>query len=479
MNITYDEARDGPDASDGEATDCNQFSFLNESSALNQLAVNSPYFDHYISTFSFPLDSMHEGMAALDHNLFVVARGIAATGTVEIVGSNAPPGVIRGGEEGIVKVDVLTRYKAGETLDSVARVCHLKREDGSKGVGIFTPIETDGGAEGPWLLSAKDTPAFHVIIRMPPSLIATKNDTVGYFPGLSLELAQMGTRIGNLQQVLLIGDLKIQAGCRGGGVVVDYASCNTCTIIGAENTVQGTFNVTDDLWINSTSGTILANVILSDPKEPGDDSATITSTIPMPHSARRRSLTPLYERGGPDKAFVPPTYKDTGIKTLGNDEVTSPDHFINTTFKTSEGFIFVAFLHHPPKTALRAWVSSESGMVDVSMHPNFVGPFALENMWGTIRLPPVTPPSCPDPLDQGRSRVMQKGPVDLNSTTFIGLNAAEEITAPNSVTGAAGWAWPGHGDPTAADIQHGIEGRGSALVAVATLGDLQVTFDGT
>ncbi|BEJ15288.1 hypothetical protein CspHIS471_0410550 [Cutaneotrichosporon sp. HIS471] len=476
MTISYDPQRDGPFPADGVATQCNNFQQLNSSSALTQLAVNSPFFDHYISTFSFPLDSTHNAMTALDHNLFVLARGLAATGTVEIVGSNAPSGVIYGGEEGMVKIDVLARYQSGEELSDVARVCHMAREDGSQGVGIFTPTETEGGAPGPFLLNPMYTPAFHVIIRMPPSLIATKNDTVGYIPALSIELAQMGMRIGNLQQVVLIGDLRIQGGCRGGGVVVDYASCGTCTIMGGENTVQGTFNVTENLSINSTSGTILANVILSDPNRPGDGSATITSTIPMPHSDRRRSLTDLSKRGKKGKP-PPGELFDTQNLSVTADP---PDHLINTTFRTNEGFIFIAFLHHPPRTALRAWVSSESGMVDVSMHPNYVGPFALENMWGAIRLPPVSPPSSPDPLNQGRSRVVIQGPVDLNSTTFVGgLNATEEITAPNSVTGAAAWAWLKNVQPSVADVQNGVEGRGSALVAVATLGDLQVTFDGT
>lgn len=485
LNITYIPDRDGPKDQDGEASSCNEFTLLNSSSALTQLAVNSPHFAHYISTFKFPLNSTHKGMAALDHSLYVIARGLAATGTVEIVGTNAPAGVIAGGEEGFVKVDVLARYSVGQDLKEVANVCQMKKEDGSAGVGIFTPTETDGGTEAPFLLNPLYTPAFHVIIRLPPSLITAKNNTVGYLPALSLELAQMGTRIGNLQQVALVGDLWIQAGCRGGGVVVDYASCETCTIMGAQSTVQGTFNVSESLHINSTSGTILANVILSDPGQPGDESATITSTIPMPHGSRRRSLG-VSER---TKIVAPSEAKYPGMKNLSSEAEsdadsapadTGPVHLINTTFSTNEGFIFIAYLHHPPSTALRSWVSSQSGMVDVSMHPNFVGPFALENMWGGIRLPPVWAPASPDPLDHGRNRVVIQGAVDLNSTSFHGgwKNATEEITAPNAVTGAAAWAGPGK-LPSVSDIQYGVEGRGSALVAVANLGDLQVTFDGT
>lgn len=473
MNISYDPKRDGPGPNDGTMSNCNQFTQLNSTSALTQLAVNSPYFAHYISTYTFPLNATHNNMTALDHDLYVIARGLAATGTVEIVGSNAPQGVIDGGEEGVVKIDVLARYASGEDLEKVANVCQMTREDGSTGVGIYTPTETDGGTDGPFLLNPLLTPAFHVIIRLPPSLITAKNNTVGYLPGLSLELAQMGTRIGNLEQVTVIGDLRIKAGCRGGGVVVDYASCETCTIMGAENTVQGTFNVTESLQINSTSGTILANVILSDPGRPGDESATITSTIPMPHGSRRRSLG-LHGR---TKIVVPSEAKYPGMQNLGADS--GPEHLINTTFSTNEGFIFVAYLHHPPSTALRSWVSSQSGMVDVSMHPNYVGPFALENMWGGIRLPPISSPASPDPLAQGRTRVVVQGAVDLNSTSFNGgMNATEEISAPNAVTGAAAWAHPGK-PPSVADVQYGVEGRGSALVAVANLGDLQVTFDGT
>lgn len=472
MNITYVPKRDGPKPEDGEMSNCNQFTQLNASSVLTQLAVNSPYFSHYISTFDFPLNSTHNGMASLDHNLYVIARGLAATGTVEIVGSNAPEEVIGGGKEGVVKIDVLARYAVGQDLEDVANVCQMTREDGSSGIGIFTPTETVGGAEGPFLLDPMLTPAFHVIIRLPPSLIAAKNNTVGYLPGLSLELAQMGTRVGNLEQVAVIGDFKVQAGCRGGGVVVDYASCETCTIVGAENTVQGTFNVTHNLQINSTSGTILANVILSDPGQPGDESATITSTIPMPHgAARKRSLL-----GRGTKIIAPSEAKYPPLSNLSAES--GPTHSVNTTFSTNEGFIFIAYLHHPPSTALRSYISSQSGMVDVSMHPNYVGAFALENMWGGIRLPPIQAPASPDPKEQGRSRVVLQGPVDLNSTMFSGVSS-DDLKAPNSVTGAAAWAWSGKAQPTVQEVQYGLEGRGSALVACANLGDLQVTFDGT
>lgn len=517
QHLTYEHKRDGPTELDGVASACNNFTLFNDTSSLTQLAVSSPFFEHYISTFTFPLNgsAVRDYNNTLDHDLFIIARGLAATGTVEFVGVNAPSAVIDGGIEDHVRVDIVARYSKKSDLTDVVNVCKLDRPDGSSGIGIFTPKSCDGDSVSA-MLNPLYTPAFHVIIRLPPSLVYAHNITSVYLPGISLELAQMGTRFGNWHNVAMVGKFELTADGRGGGVVVDYLTAEETIIRGGSNTIQGTFNISQRLTINATSGTILANVILNDPNDIADESVSVTSTIPMPHMAamERRNFirSPGKDYSPPpidsesetdsgsewkdesgDEEYTPEAPKSNANETevvvsianvRNNTNVTeygisAPTHLVNTSFMTNEGFIFVAYLHHPPSIALRSLVASQSGMVDVSMHPNFVGPFALENGWGSIRLPPVEPwPESGDPADKGRTRVVCQGRIRLDNSYFAlnGINMTENIQAPNSVTGAALWTKRPK-NATVADV-NGVEGRGSSLAALATLGDLQVTFDG-
>lgn len=551
-HLTYDEKRDGPTEKEGIPSACNNFTLFNDTSSLTQLAVSSPYFEHYISTFLFPLKmavnttalnstaswngtlptnvtarglSNRKGSgwsaanatnagpfsSSLEHELFVLATGLAATGTVEFVGTNAPDAVVSGGVEGHVRVDVVARYTKGENLTEIVNVCKLDRPDGSSGIGIFTPKQCDGDYSSrvtQSLLNPLYTPAFHVIIRLPPSVVQSQNTanvSSVYLPGINLNLAQMGTRLGSWRNIATVGKFELTADCgRGGGVVVDYLTAEDAIIRGGPNTVQGTFNVSQRLSINATSGTILANVILNDPSDPSDNSISVQSSLPMPHSSlTRRGAGEEYSDEYPE--YDAPTYEGVNDTEQPPDAdvyqnqapspslsaspppasetpkpaIVAPNHLVNTSFMTNEGFIFVAYLHHPPNIALRSLIASQSGMVDVSMHPNFVGPFALENGWGSIRLPAVDRyPLTGDPANLGRARTVVQGKVGLDNDCFAlnGINMTENMEAPNSVTGAALWS-PYPRKASVLDVR-GVEGRGSSLAAMATLGDLQVTFDG-
>ncbi|KAL1405249.1 hypothetical protein Q8F55_008875 [Vanrija albida] len=477
LNLTYVGDRDGPAPADGTPSNCNDFLPLNDSATVSQLAnLASPFFENYITTFTYPLDTINDTVLALPNDLYFIARGLAASGTIEFVGSKSPPAVVMGGTEGFIQVDVIARIAVGLNLTHIVNVCQLDRDDGSTGVGIYTPLRTDGGADIPGLLDPLRTPAFHVIVRVPPSVLNTTTPKYAYLPKVSLDLTAMATRVGDLQDVASFGTFGVTAHCRGGAVVADYLEANTLNIYGAEGTVQGTFNISSSLMINSTSGTIFANILLNDPAVTDDNSTTLATDLPGP---KRRGLS--HSTNFPATGFHPyPT--PAQMEEAAN--IAPPTHAINTTFITKAGFIFVAYLHHPPTTALQALVASQSGMVDVAMHPNFVGPFAAANVWGSVRLPPPLPSAqLEDPAHLGRTRFLVQGDLDVSDDTFFashGINSTTTASSTTIVTGAVYWGFPQQASTlTPKMVQSQPEGGTSALVAVANLGDLQVTFDGT
>lgn len=67
----------------------------------------------------------------------IFARGVASTGTIEIIGADADPDVINGGVEGMVRIDVVMQYGGFQDVGSQVRVCEVVRGDGSIGVGVY------------------------------------------------------------------------------------------------------------------------------------------------------------------------------------------------------------------------------------------------------------------------------------------------------------------------------------------------------
>ena len=66
----------------------------------------------------------------------VTATGLGASGTVEVVGSDAAVQVASG-TEGMLQVDVVVRYSGDLDLNRIMRVCRMSRTDGGMGVGIY------------------------------------------------------------------------------------------------------------------------------------------------------------------------------------------------------------------------------------------------------------------------------------------------------------------------------------------------------
>lgn len=202
---------------------------------------------------------------------------------------------------------------------------------------------------------------------------------------------------------------------------------------------------------------------------------------------------------------------------------------INTTFTTTSGSIQVNYLTHPPRTALTSLVVSAQGCVNVAMNPTFVGPFAVRNVWGEVRLPQFDNPAMDDPLEGGRTRGMSLGPINVPPNSLFaegGVNTTNLPFSGTTITGAAFWyfasntttqmdsyttqtgsgsddakdpeypqrhrdyqpGWSGTFPTTSSDslwpitpvdVQSSSEGRDSQLMVLGAYGDVRVTFDGT
>jgi len=86
-------------------------------------------------------------------------------------------------------------------------------------------------------------------------------------------------------------------------------------------------------------------------------------------------------------------------------------------------------------------VSAEGGL-NVNMHPSYVGPFAVRNVWGEVRLPQFDNHEMVDPLDTGRIRGMSLGPIDVPINSLFaegGVNTTNLPYSGTTITGAAYW----------------------------------------
>lgn len=67
----------------------------------------------------------------------ILSRGIASSGTVEIIGRDAADEVIQGGSEGNVRVDVVVQYGGAQGVAGIMRVCEVTQAGGGVGVGVY------------------------------------------------------------------------------------------------------------------------------------------------------------------------------------------------------------------------------------------------------------------------------------------------------------------------------------------------------
>lgn len=89
-----------------------------------------------MAEFEYPLWKNGSALQVLPDFTFI-ARGLGASGTIEIVGSDAPEEVINNGKEGVMRVEVILRYSGPQDVEDLVRVCELGRGDEGIGLGVF------------------------------------------------------------------------------------------------------------------------------------------------------------------------------------------------------------------------------------------------------------------------------------------------------------------------------------------------------
>ena len=373
-------------------------------------------------------------------------------------------------------------------------------------------------------------PSFHVVIRLPPSAYQNQSQASLFLSKMHFELDRMAVRLGNLQNVVDFGSFEVDSG--RGGVVADYAAAESVAIWTGDNSVRGRWNISESIIVNSTQyvhqpfsesrltiyrGSVISEIILFDPASRTHVAPT-PEPIPSDYIFRRDdtddpddSDTDNGAYNGDDNSDLQSSDWASSASSSGpaptavlnstnssnpyTNSSIAPTHTIHTTFVSSEGFVSTVYLAHPPRTALEAFISTDQGDVDVSLHPNYVGPFIVNNAWGQVRLVQPAPIQQQDPLNLSRTRTLLLGPVDPSADGLFaakGFNASVLLGSASSVSGAAAWtnstAGDGYGSAylfsnvtnmtiTPQQIQKSPESGGEVLI-MGAWGNVQLGIDG-
>lgn len=172
---------------------------------------------------------------------------------------------------------------------------------------------------------------------------------------------------------------------------------------------------------------------------------------------------------------------DTADQLLATITNATISNTVNTTIYTTDGLVSISYLAHPPRTALVSWIATNQGDMDISYHPNFVGPFAIRNAWGAVRLPPPRKRVWDDPLGLGRYRAVVEGVIGVSNST-----APPSLSDTNANNGGGGDGDGGDGDAGAGDQDGNSDNSPQARAAIddymftrAGLNETQLAGSGT
>ncbi|RXK35137.1 hypothetical protein M231_07612 [Tremella mesenterica] len=499
-NLTWVDDRDGPSLTDGHFTTCHTLLPLNTSDPL--LTLSRPYPNSKVlsTTFYFPLNQTN-----LPYDFFVLSRGLASWGTVEFVGSDAPVAVVQGGNGSTIRVDVVMRYPGPQEANSIVRVCEMAVDGGGKGVGVYSPILSDGKISTAYMLDPTQLPTFEIIIRLPPSALSSSPSPIS-IPSFMVDVDHMSIRMGNLFTSAQFGVWNVTT--RRGGVYVNGLSARSAYLYAAENCVHGSWNVSETLAINVTDGSITADVYLTTPpstatfnvspfldtEDPTDSSSTSSSSLTSSSSSSSSSdLAPSTQSNSTSdrrqlksnsprdqsKIIHDPSRRGSFIPIRR-----SPPYIYNTTFVTDAGSLTISYLSQPPQTGLSALAATGAGDVSLSLSPNYVGPWVVKNAWGDVRLPLPIKGIYDDALGLDRVRKVLYGPVEVQKGSLfdeVGFGDSLGSTGSTSFPGStllSGVSFWGIGNETIPSILSGA-GRGSQVAVLGQWGDVRISFDGT
>ncbi|WVQ66817.1 uncharacterized protein L199_005008 [Kwoniella botswanensis] len=489
FNLTYIESRDAPSSSDGNLTECNNFTPLNlTSSPFTSLFTPFPQSTVSLASFSFPFSS--SGNAPSD--LFVNARGFGSSGTLQFLGSDDPQAVITSGEEGKILIDVVVRYSGGQDLSTMMRVCKMTRGEDGVGVGIYSPRETDGKMTNPFKLNPNLVPTNLVIIRLPPSMYSANTPPTN-LPSFSLDAEHMIVRLGKLNNVASFDLLNLETG--RGGVYANYAQVTKGSVVAFSGDVKGTWNVSEALIVNVTDGSIASDIILSDPN---NSSTVLPATSDYTVFRRSPYALPSADPSGTseddDDAFEDEVHALLNSTSSGTSVIQANDRrsMIVTNLFTTSGYVDVKYLTQPPSIDLSAVIGTQQGNMNIKFHPNYIGPFISSTTWGQINIP--SPASIPqyDPSGKNRVRQVLIEPIEVQAnTTFsiLGYTQQELEHSPDTISGFAYWAstkWTAAGEKvvinqTLSQLQNSDSDdtdNDNQVILLGNWGDVDITFDG-
>ncbi|WVQ94998.1 hypothetical protein IAU59_002090 [Kwoniella sp. CBS 9459] len=493
-NLTYVDSRDNPSSADGNLTDCNVFQPLNMSSSpFNTLFTPFPSSTISLASFTFPLSA--SGLPPSD--LFIKTQGLGSTGTATFLGVDGPEQLITSGVEGKILIDVIVRYAGVQDLETMMRVCKMTRGDNGVGVAIYSPKETDGKISNPYKIDPALVPTNQIVVRLPPSMYSASTPSI-YIPSFSIEAGRMIVRFGDLTNVASFGDLKIDSS--RGGVRVAYAEAERTSVISYTGDVQGRWNVSESLIVNVTDGSISSDIILYDPST-YDNSIVLPPTTDYTVVPRSPSAFPSADPGpSPDDDSSEsdnPSSADTGsedefeqeINSLFNatipNSTNSSSHTITTNLFTSEGSVKIRYLHQPPTIDLSAIIATQSGDIDLDVHPSYVGPFIAKTSWGEINVPSPRPINQYDPLAENRMRELIIGAIDVqegSAFATVGYNKTILERSPDTISGVVYWADVKKNGTvvlqTFTEAQNSQGSAGNELVVLGGFGNVDLRFDG-
>jgi len=314
--------------------------------------IRVPTYPVYTSSesFTFPINaSLH----------YLLARGSLFSGVVVVRGKE-------GADPNIIDVNVNVRYATHLAL-SRARVCKLERPEGGVGIGIFTPSNL-----GRWSNYEQDQLRFLVTVTLPTSRnsLLDLNAFDTNLPNFRHKFEGLGDRV-QFEHMSLQGT--------NGVIQADSLYVSQGTIKTTNAGINGEFNTTDSLVLQTTNGVIDVDVGITNDDTHKASSLDLKST--NGRIASRVSLLTTHDQRPQPKG----------------------GHF-TVRATTSNGRLEVGFPTSPVNSLLDFEGHTTNSAADLSLHAAYEGKFSLRTTSASAEIDNHGHPD--DPSGQKRYRTI-------------------------------------------------------------------------
>jgi hypothetical protein len=404
-------SQNGAPIGDGASSNCNSFKELSDFDILRSVSFSPSGLNQSVATY------------ILDQNatsVFIHAKGDAATGMVQIVGSDDDTLMDAGHvKNGTIRVDVVMRSAYNETK---ALVCKMQKEDGGQGVGVYVstkiinspflanreyvqPTQTSVTTKN----SADETVApdpnlsFVIIVRLPYVASESQLQTIKEF---TVVTDQMSVRFGEMTNLATFKNVTAVLG--RGLISANYLAAEDISLKSRTSSIMGTFNVSNSLNVNTTNGGLSSRVILHNPLLKYDPYVNDTATYVSPFAeqsyldmfrrdipVRRHDSHESNEDGWKGDTTSSATSVRTGTTSpvFSSDTVsrymdpnTAPIHPVKIRAATTNGPLSIRYIYQAPGVVLDSSVQTRNGEARTQMHPAFQGSFLVRSVNGDMRM---------------------------------------------------------------------------------------------